>query len=309
MKTAIMPLERLMSECDNIRFESNTCCYTGCSNPPVTSHTISENYLYKLNKDLTKVLTFQPKVGQVARKYNPQHVTKIDKKKFSTFVGFCETHDNNLFSLIDNFNGQINKEKALLVHYRNICYGIHHIKTQKHRERHVAQQNYIQEDGYTDSGSILPLLKNRALQARLSYCLQEHLQRKRILEKAIRSKDFDCIDWIEVHGGCSNPIFSGRSSYLMHQRNKLFNFPGYAFMPWVTYMTLLTDKSNYLVFCWLKSDKKHSRALSNIIKNNKFKDILAILAYGSSDSFAIEESVHASHAATIEKVIKNFRVY
>lgn len=309
MNTAIMPLERLMSECDNIRFESNTCCYTGCSNPPITSHTISENYLYKLNKDLTKVLTFQPKVGQIVRRYDPKHISKVDKKKFSTFVGFCGAHDNDLFELIDNFNGQMNKEKATLVHYRNICYGISHIKTQKYRERHVAQQNYMRQDGETDAESILPLLQNGALHVRLSYCLQEHLKRKKILEKAIKSKDFESIDFIEIEGGSNNPIFSGRSSYLMHQRNKLFNFPGYAFMPWVTYMTLLTHTSNHLVFCWLKSDKKHSRALGNIIKNNDFKNILAILAYGSSDSFAIEESVHALHAATIEKVIKSFRVY
>ncbi|HAT2138624.1 TPA: hypothetical protein ACT9LS_002112 [Legionella pneumophila] len=309
MNTATMPIERLMSECDNIQYASKTCCYTGCSNSPITSHTISENYLYKLNKDLTKVLTFQPKIGQVAKKYNPQHVTKVDKKKFSTFVGFCEAHDNDLFSLLDNFNGKMNKEKAALVHYRNICYGISHIKTQKYRERHVAQQNYMQQNGEIDSESILPLLKNGALQVRLSYCLQEHLQRKRILEKAIKSKDFESIDFIEIEGGGNNPIFSGRSSYLMHPRNKLFDFPGYAFMPWVSYMTLLTHTSNHLVFCWLKSDKKHSRALGNIIKNKEFKNTLAILAYGSSDSFAIEESVLASHAATIEKVIESFRVY
>jgi succinate dehydrogenase flavin-adding protein (antitoxin of CptAB toxin-antitoxin module) len=85
------------SEFDNLYFESKSCCYTGCLGKPIISHTIPENYLYKLNQPLTKVLTFQPRLGRIVKKFSPQHVIKIDKSRFSTFKGFCESHDNDLF--------------------------------------------------------------------------------------------------------------------------------------------------------------------------------------------------------------------
>lgn len=229
-----MPIQKLISDCDNIPFHSKTCCYGACSNKPITSHTISENYLFKLSDDLANVLTFQPKVSQVVKAQNSQHVMKVDKKKFSTFTGFCETHDHQLFKLIDSFNGVVDKEKAVLVHYRNICYGIHHIKAQRKRERYIAQQNYTGESS-SESDEIMNKLITGSLTTRLTYCLNEHLLRKKLLEHIISSRNFDAIDFIEI------PITSMNPSNANHT------------LVYTIFNNSLSLKKNVSSHCWVKS--------------------------------------------------------
>ncbi len=303
----IMPVERLMSECDNIHFKSPTCCYRSCSADPIRSHTIPENYLYKLNKDLIKVLTYQPRISRVLKELRPQYVMKVDKEEWSTFIGFCNVHDSNLFKSIDLFNGEMDKEKAALIHYRNICYGIHHIQTQLMRERHISQQHYDGE-GTLEVNEIVKNLENRSFNDRLTYCLEEHLLRKKLLENMIESGDFDEMNFVEIAGGIENPIFSGRSTYLLHKNNELFDSPGYSYMPWITYTTLLTGRANHLVFCWLEDDKKHTEHFNNLI-NGQFKKVLEVLAYACSDSFAISEDFYNKHSHAIDEIIIKFRTY
>lgn len=305
-----MPIQKLISECDNLYYESRKCSYTGCSKPSILSHTIPENYLKKLNEPLTEVLTFQSKIGKISNQNKPQYLVEIDKSKFSTFKGFCESHDNDLFLSIDNFNGEMNREKATLNHYRNICYGVNHIKTQMLREGHISNQNYRQETNNDEGVAINKLLKQRSLKTRLSYCLNEHLSRKVALEKRIKSRNFEEIEFIEIQGSINgNPIFSGRSSYLMHKDHNLFDYAGYSFMPWITYQTLLTYESNHLVFCWLKKDSNRSRYLRKILNKNSFENTLAVLAYGCSDSLALTKNHFKIHHPHIEELILNFRVY
>ena len=86
MNAKIMPIQKLISDCDNIPFSSKTCCYGACSNKPITSHTFSENYLFKLSDDLANVLTFQPKVSQVVKTQNPQRVIKVEKRNFQLLL-------------------------------------------------------------------------------------------------------------------------------------------------------------------------------------------------------------------------------
>ncbi|WP_133126813.1 hypothetical protein [Legionella nagasakiensis] len=310
MNAVIMPIERLISECDNLYFESKKCCFTGCSRESIVSHTIAENYLSKLNQPLTKVLTFQPRIGRIVKKYAPQYVMKIDKSRFSTFKGFCESHDNDLFKLIDNFNGEMDKEKAALVHYRNICYGIYHIKTQQLREKHLAQQNYTYDASVDEGIAIKELLEKGHLKARLAYCLQEHLSRKALLEKIMNSGKFEEVEFIEIKGDLNNnPIFSGRSGYLLHRKHRLFDHLGYSSMPWITYQTLLTTNCNHLVFCWLKKDRNHSKYFKKILRNLNFESTLAALAYSCSDSLAVTEDHYNTHIVAIDTLIKEFRVY
>ena len=210
--------------------------------------------------------------------------------------------------MIDSFNGAVDKEKAVLVHYRNICYGIHHIKAQRKRERYIAQQNYIGE-ATPESDEIVNKLITGSLTTRLTYCLNEHLLRKKLLENIISSRNFDAIDFIEIPITLDNPIFSGRSTCLLHKNHRLFAYSGYSHMPWITYMTLLTSNSSHLVFCWLKKDKDHARDLKTLLRGNQFKKIIEVLAYGCSDSFAVKKEFYKKHCHTIDEIIKMFRTY
>ncbi len=310
MTIKIMNIAKLVSEIDGIQYRDIKCCYDKCPNQPITSHTIAENYLYKLNKDLTKVLTFEPAILSIISKQPPELTRKVDKKKFSTFTGFCNNHDHGIFKLIDSYDGKMTKEKAALLHYRIICYGINHIKTQLLRLQHMSEQNYMQDESAGMGGTkIVTLIKKGFLARRLNYCLKQHLIRKGKLEKMITSDKFENIEYLVIPGSLNNPIFCGRSSHLLNKNHGIFKLPGYSYMPWLTYMTLLTNETNHLVFCWLKSDKKHAKRLNNLLKKETSKTIIEVLAYACSDGFAVEESFYDKHCSTIDTVIKKFRVY
>ncbi len=305
-----MHIANLTSEMDDYEYQGDTCCYDNCTKSPILSHTISRNYVYKLNSDIRKVLMLQQKITPLRSKPNPNLVRKINIEKFACFTGFCSDHDYLLFKILDMFDGKMDKEKAVLVHYRNICYGINHIKTQMLREARMAAQCHVQgESSDTSANNLIKMLKKRYFANRLKYCLEQHEIRKLHLEQMIQSKKFDDIRCIEFRGELNNPIFCGRSSYLLHQKNKFFSQHGYSYMPWLSYTTLLTDIENHLVFCWLKVDEQHAKLFTRPVKNELSKDDIATLAWACSDAFAIEEEIYTKHKTAIDTAIKKLRVY
>ncbi len=260
-----MPLKHLLSQLDNLTYKNPKCFFPGCQSTPINSHTIPENFLYKMHNDLTQVLTFHPLIAFFTDKAASARIKQIDKSQFSTFPGFCSTHDEGIFKPIDQYNGKLDNEKAALVHYRNICYGIYHIETQRLRLEYVANQIFIPDESSSKKGikKTLEQIKSGILLCRLNSCLNQHLQRKELLEEMIIAGNFNKIDYQMLSGGLNNPIFCGRSSYLLHKDNGLFKKDGYPYFPWISYMTLLTKHENHLVFCWLKKDNAHAKRLKN----------------------------------------------
>ncbi|MGA2655193.1 MAG: hypothetical protein ABSF18_04360 [Gammaproteobacteria bacterium] len=311
----VMPFTKLISEIIDRPFISDKCCFGYCQNKPIISHTIPENFLYKICNDLNKVLMFRPSIDLIM-KQPTQSMSRVDKSKFSTFKGFCSTHDHDLFKLIDTFNGEMDQEKAALIHYKNICYGINHIKTQQLILEHVSKQNYrtnleVGQNTITPGDNVFEGIKDGTWANRLEYCLKEHELRKKILEEMIGTGDFSTVIFYEfINGGIDNPIFCGRSSFLMHQDSKFFEKPGYAYMPWITYMSLRSTDKNNLVFCFLKNDERHANYFHKLINQNTFlKETLLSLIYAYSDSLAIKESQYKDYSAEIDSIIREQRIY
>lgn len=306
----IKNIKHLINKIDHTEYVETKCYYRNCDEPSIVSHAIPKNALYKLNRDLTKILTFQTSLTPIINELNPNLMKSIDSSKFSTFKGFCKEHDNKLFRLIDQFDGVLTKEKICLVHYRNICYGIYHIKKQQKRLNLVASQRYI-EDEARDQKYIKhfnPIIRDK-LSTRLAYCLQEHILRKKQLEEMIKFGKFDQIEFLHLIGDIDNPIFCGRSSIVLNEKHKMFNYNGYGLMPWITYMTLVTNHRNYLVFCWLRKDKKLASHLKYLCKKKAPKDLIEILAYGYSDSLAIDVELYRKHSGAIEHIRENLGCY
>ncbi len=309
LNSIISPREKLLADLGNIKYESKKCCYSLCQDKPINSHTIAKNYLYKLHSDLREILTFEPSsVSRVPSGTNPRYFRPIDKQKFSTFFGFCGQHDNKLFELIDAFDGRLDQEKAALIHYRNICYGVNHIETGLLRLQHISQQRYAGESTI-ETNKIKLKLDRSDYKHRLIYCLKEHKQRKATLEHMIHSRDFGLINFSEIHLGLEQPLFSGRSVRLLHPKNNFFRCDGYCYMPWLTYMTLRTSYSSHLVFVWLEKDKKFSNNLNYVLKQEvALKSIIGGLAYSCSDALAIRKEFYEERQFLFTEA-QRYRVY
>lgn len=311
MSTVKKPPQHLYSKLDKIYYKNPKCFFPGCQKKPINSHTIAENTLYKLHDDLTQVLTLQPSVAFFSKKPDHARIMQVAKKQFSTFPGFCSLHDNEVFKPIDQYDGKLDAKKAALIHYKNICYGICHIETQRLKLEYLCKLTLVPDESSSTAkvSKTLKKLKSGILLSRLYSCLSQHIQRKELLDKMIVEDDFNKINFRFLLGGIDNPIFCGRSSYPLHKDNGLFKLDGYSFFPWITYMTLLTEKENHLVFCWLKSDNIHARRLNRLLRYKTPKSIIGHLAYSCSDSFAIERSLYDKHSKTIIKTIKYLRGY
>ncbi|MBY0544078.1 MAG: hypothetical protein K2Q14_00845 [Gammaproteobacteria bacterium] len=302
-------IEKLIYKVDCLEYQGKQCYYRSCSNSPIMSHTIPRNYLYKLDSDLKNVLTFESAMSAIAKKQMPVIMKQVNQGKFSSFRGFCQEHDCSLFKVIDNYDGEVTQEKIALVHYRNICYGVNHIQTQKLRLSHVSMQQFVEtQPAPEEIHKLVKKIQNGGLVNRLNYCLNEHLKRKKKLEHIIQTHSFDEIEYRVLYGSRDDPIFSGRSAYLLHKNHGLFKSPGYSHMPWITYMTLLTKQTNDLVFCWLKGDEFYAKNLNNLLKKEEYKKTIGGLAYACSDAFAVKRETYEKNSSLIA-ALNNFRVY
>ncbi len=315
MNKEFMPIEKLISETGNIRYSNKKCFYAPCQNKPISSHTIPEHYLFKLNSDLKKIRTFQTNFSKIIKKENQKLIKEIDKKKFTTFKGFCAVHDNSLFESIDLFDGKIDKKKASLIHYRNICYGIYHIRIQILRIQHLSRQNYI-GDLIEKEEKLAKHLGSGVWEKQLEFCLNEHEDRKKQIEQMIKSDNYEETEFLEMSLDSYNLIFCGRSTPMLSPRADFFKLKilGYHYMPWITYMTLLDhNKKNTLIFCFLENDKKYARFLSSRLNGrnhlNSNDKLLRMLAYACSDGFAVEVSFYEKNRKNIDEIIQEHKFY
>lgn len=238
-----------------------------------------------------------------------KYTKSLNKEKFSTFFGFCQNHDDNLFKRLDTFDGIIDSEKATLVHYRNICYGIYHIKISLKKVQHLSRQNYA-GPSTSESENCLENLKNGYFEARLNDCLKQHNLRKKILEDMINAKDFKSINFFSIGLGLEQPIFSGRSHYILHPEHEFFSEGGYPYLSLISYMTLRTENRNELLFVWLERDKNHAEYLKNIIgEEKKFKTLIGTLAYACSDALAMNKDFYTQNSDIFNEAFKNLRTY
>lgn len=313
METKAMPAKSLFNTIDGIEHKNSECMFNGCDISPINSHVIPENYLYKLDRNLKQIVMLQRKM--LPRIVKDESMLKVSKEKFSTFHGFCQKHDAELFKEIDLFDGKVDKRQAALVHYKNICYGVWHIKTYLLKIKHTFQQKFV-EDGQETFIDKLAAKKFKDLDyrekviKRLEFCLQEYESRKKDIENMLNSKEFEEIVFeVLPVADLDNPIFSGRSTPAIYGDNNYLE--GYPYMPYVTYMTLVTEKGIYLIFCWLRKDKIYAKNLESLFSasTSDFRQSIAELAWIYSDFAAAKESVYEKHKQIIDSSVKSHRPY
>lgn len=308
----VQPMEKLIAEMQTRtprNSGSNVCMFGKCQNKPIKSHAISQSFLKNLGYSDSLLMSTPYLISIFKDMKNGNqldYVKPIALDVFSTFNGFCKYHDNRLFSAVDNFDGHVTNEVAVLIHYRNICYGILHIKAQLSRLQHAANQEYI-NNASSKGEDILRSLKGYQLRKRLMESLYEHRERKRELERMIRKQHFSKIRFITLHGDINNPIFSGRSTPWLHPQRKIADQDGYTIMPWISYLTLVNKHSHQLVFCWLARDKVYANDLELFFDHDYWKANLEILAYGFSDAFAISRNLYNESGYIINYIATQWR--
>ena len=109
--------------------EYKKCFFMNCKNDVIKAHSIQNNKI--LNKISTngKVLSVTPNISE--NKLKPD-LKKVGRNKASTFTGFCNKHDTNLFKAIELYDYEVgNQEQEFLYAYRALAKEYHIKQTVK----------------------------------------------------------------------------------------------------------------------------------------------------------------------------------
>lgn len=100
-----------------------------CPNPPVNTHTLARSTFLRKLAENGHVYSYNPRLNRLAASGPPISVPeKRGIKNTSTFPGFCQAHDDRLFSVIEKEPFENTVEQVFMLAYRATCYELY-IKT------------------------------------------------------------------------------------------------------------------------------------------------------------------------------------
>lgn len=123
-----------------IRNKKRVCSYPGCNHNTIRSHNISQAVLKKIARDgHIRMLHVNPYKGLAFQ--------SVGIREATTFAGFCNLHDNDLFSLVDKEVTEFeNSQSLLLLNYRATVH--EKIKKINRRETYALAAETKREAGY-----------------------------------------------------------------------------------------------------------------------------------------------------------------
>lgn len=99
-----------------LHFESGNRC-----NHIIGAHSIQKSGQLKAILEDGHVTHIDPRIGSIVKNEGALSATTVSWNKVSTFNGFCQKHDNELFEPIDNSPLKPTKEQVILYAYRCLC--------------------------------------------------------------------------------------------------------------------------------------------------------------------------------------------
>ena len=133
---------RLNKFFNELRFKH--CFYNkDCSSAIIKAHSIQNNRILKYIAKEGKVLSFEPSMSGGA------NLSELGRKKASTFTGFCEKHDQDIFRPIEQSNlyEPGNSEQEFLYAYRALAYSHYGKKFECKVYRKILEMMENQDDG------------------------------------------------------------------------------------------------------------------------------------------------------------------
>lgn len=296
--------KELIQSLSSIRLINEQCMYGRCVHVPIHSHTLSRSSIRNFkSKTGIKVVMFCP-FNTLKSKEKRKYFGECLIKKFSTFPGFCSAHDHELFKPVDNFNGTITKEIALLSHYRIICYGIYITKNQIKIMEELSSKKPV-GPASKKSKDIARKIKSGFFMRRLQMALDDYLLRKELCEQMISNKDYSQINFIECKGSNNDPLFCGRAGSFVHgfpdKRLPIRFLPQ---MPFITYTSFHNKDSCCLIFTMLNIDEHYTNL--TFFDSSNFRKKIEVLAYSQSDFCIVSENILNQWKNDIQKIHSHY---
>lgn len=287
------------------------CIYPGCKNKlNSNNHIIAENLLryyepkvdkiLRIEKDKYQIL-FPPPEGRIL--FKPLRITKEP-----TFIGFCNSCDNDCFKDVDNYRhiaGFNVPDKVLIqMHYRILCNGL--ICLEKELIMVKALLRYFEQKQWS-----LQIVLYKELITQMEASLGVHIEEKARCEMYLANKGATPqMENVFMRGNELNPLCFGRLGYFVYQLSQtkervLSDF--YGNMPFITYSSIIGEKGEgHIVFTALPEHANQLDVINKMLKLPDSMDILSHLIYIFSDGCILKEEHLDMHREVISEAINYY---
>src|SRR5258706_2960259 len=92
-----------------------------CKDPPIASHLLSRSWLERVADDSHHVVQFRLTTEDRVNKPGRLEAHRVGINDATTFPGFCERHDNDLFACLERQVFSATREQLHALTYRSIC--------------------------------------------------------------------------------------------------------------------------------------------------------------------------------------------
>jgi hypothetical protein len=301
MESQSLQAKALLADFNKIRHNNEQCMYAECTNKPIRSHTISKSSIRQLNTETIQLRVVNDNIFDLIKCFDDRiFFNECRISKVSTFYGFCSGHDTRLFKPVDQFDGTITNEIALLSHYRIICFGLDNIITQLKREELLRISQYS-GPASKNTHEFLRKLNKGYFKRKLEMEQQVYLERKELCETILAKKEFHRVNCIGYDGSKNNPLVSGRCGAFFHGFSRNGQRGLLPRMPYITFTTLHNGDCTTLLFTMLDLDIEYYPDLLTFIDHKDLHKRLERLFFGHSDFCILNEPASGSMA---EKAIK-----
>ncbi|GAA0873994.1 hypothetical protein GCM10009118_04020 [Wandonia haliotis] len=193
-----------------------------------------------------------------------QSLVPIGKKEASTFFGFCDYHDTNLFSPIENFEFDDSDEHLFLHSYRSFAHSYH---------RKQEEVN-IYSNPESDFIKTLPPQFVDTFIEGLQMGVNDVKPHKESLDKALDNKEYDYLEYLvyEKDGLYPFAVSSGMSPRVSYSGKPMNNHVDET-LPWsMPLITFLPDKAKtFVIIAAFPDDKNAVNLLDELYELNDYQ--------------------------------------
>ncbi len=245
-----------------------------CDGVIIRSHTIQKKRALKeIEGPKGHVWGFVPNMNLDLSK-DALILDKIGINEASTFFGFCKSHDNNLFHIIDDLDFIPTDEQVFMLTYRTIAREVYtkiaSNKTSMISKEIIDETNNLFKE--IMKGNLNAM--NFGTERGLLYSLIEINK----MYNSLKRNDFSKICYLVIKTkNFSNVMTSGAiTPEYDYDENQINDFT--KTFHWISLNIFTDDKNGLIVFSWLK-DPKSEQFVNSLIQQNDFMNKIVEIAF------------------------------
>ncbi|MBY0544986.1 MAG: hypothetical protein K2Q14_05495 [Gammaproteobacteria bacterium] len=285
-------LNECFSKMNKIHYNGK-CLYPNCNNNAIQSHSQTKSVLKNICQESHVVGFNTNKIklnkGGFFKKYGVNIA--------STFDGFCSTHDNSCFDLIEHFElNDMNDEQASLFLYRSICY--EYVRKLTTLKRNMFLLNFLKKNEY--STEKIELLEN--FSRGISFFIDNELPfYKKQIEEILINKSYSNISYLfkVIHKKIPISISTLINPNFNEHSVKIGNI-----QPIFSLNIIPYEKHGLVIISWHNDFNEKMQQVNREFDQN-FSKLINYLCFLESEDFYISPNFYESNIKKEKKYFLN----